>query len=74
MIDGHNLLQISKVASIPGQRRDIMIEVLHHDVTLRRYLPAGRLADGGVRPYDILQFWAKDGGLRTIAVDDLVIL
>jgi hypothetical protein len=62
------------VPAIQGGRRGIMIEEQHYVMRLLKWLPAGPAKEGGHRAKDLVQFVARDGGIRTIAVDDLTLL
>ncbi len=50
-----------------GGSKPIMLEDEHKVLKYRRLLPATE-----TRPRPILQFFAVRGGLRTIAIDDIV--
>ena len=51
------------------------MEMDHKVVKLLKWLPAGPTADGnGHRAKTLVQFVAHHGGMRTVAVDDLVVL
>jgi hypothetical protein len=75
MIEGRKVKQISKVftRSSDGEHVGILIEVDHHVTRFKQYLYAGPLPGGGVRQYDIIQFYADPGGLRTVRADDLIL-
>jgi hypothetical protein len=75
MVEGRKVKQISKVFSRTpdGEYVGIMIEVDHHVTRFKQYLYAGPLPGGGVRQYDIIQFYADPGGLRTVRADDLIL-
>lgn len=49
-------------------------EETHRVVKLRQWLPAGPLAAGGQRERTLVQFFSAKGGMRTVAVDDVVLL
>lgn len=51
-----------------------MVEQEHYVHKFVRWLPAGPTASGGHREKVLVQFIAKDGGMRTVAVDDLTLL
>jgi len=51
-----------------------MLEDEHKVLRLKRWLPAGPLEDGGRRERDLVQFIAENGGTRTVAVEDLILL
>ena len=50
------------------------LEQKHQVYKFRRFYPAGPLPDGGVREHDLVQFFAVDGGMRTVRVRDLTLL
>lgn len=50
----------------------MMLEQEHRVVRLLKWLPAGPTADGGRRKEDLVQFTAIRGGIRTVAVRDIV--
>lgn len=58
---------------IPTGEKRIMIEAEHYVVKLMRWLPAGPTESGGHRDKDLVQFVARDGGIRTVATADLVL-
>jgi hypothetical protein len=51
-----------------------MIEDEHRVVKFLKWLPAGPTASGGHREKTLVQFIAKDGGTRTVAIEDLTLL
>lgn len=51
-----------------------MVEEEHLVKKLTRWLPAGPTAAGTVRAKTLVQFVARDGGTRTVAVEDLILL
>jgi len=74
MIEGRRIIQISKAPrNIDGTPSGGLIEVTHHVIKFRQYLPAGRLPDGTVRRAALIQFWADPGGLRTVRAADLIL-
>lgn len=50
-----------------------MIEDEHLVQKFVKFLPAGPTESGGHRKRDLVQFIAKDGGMRTVQVEDLVL-
>lgn len=73
---------MSKVSNGPGMGSNL-IENEHQVVKLLKWLPAGPLGadaqttgtrerSAGHRPRDMVQFVARHGGVRTVAVEDLV--
>lgn len=72
MIDGHKLYQMSRVESVPGGGRFIILEVIHENVKFKQYLPKGITDNGYIRDRDIIQFYTNPGGLRTVAAEDIV--
>jgi hypothetical protein len=51
-----------------------MIEDEHKVLKLMKWLPAGPTSGGGERKQDIVQFIARDGGIRTVPAEDLILL
>lgn len=82
MIDGRTLLEMTSAPTVAGGSRFIKMEQEHEEVKFKQYLKAGPTEylaeDGewviGYREQDIIQFWAHDGGLRTVAATDITIL
>lgn len=69
--------QISKYPRVhPTSKRRIsgLLEDTHDVVTLLKWLPAGPLPGGQVREHTLVQFVARQGGIRTVAVKDLTLL
>jgi hypothetical protein len=52
----------------------IWIETEHKVLKFRKWLPKGPTLEGGYREKDIIQFIARDGGVRTVLAEDLVVL
>lgn len=50
------------------------MELEHDVVRVRQYLDAGVLPDGSVREHDLIQFWARRGGLRTVRADSVTVI
>lgn len=65
------MYQVSRSDHGPGLGHSI-IENEHEVLKLLKWLPAGPTESGGFRKKDIVQFVARHGGIRTVAVADLV--
>ena len=65
MLEGKRIYVISSVPS--GNGRKVTFEGEHKIAKFRRYLPIG---EG--RKEALIQFWAIQGGMRTVAVRDIV--
>lgn len=59
------MYQITK-SLVPGK----LIEQEHYVLKLRQWLPA----DGAGRKYDLVQFTARQGGIRTVSARDLTLM
>ena len=57
-----------------GGKRKHYTDTVHDCTRMRRFLPAGPLVNGGYREHDLIQFYARDGGIRTAAIRDLDIV
>lgn len=69
--------QISKYPIVkPGSKRSVsgLLEDTHDVVKLLKWLPAGPASNGGHREHTLVQFVARHGGIRTVAVKDLTLL
>lgn len=60
--------------NIDGSRRPGFWEQENDVVKFKQYLEAEVLPDGSVREHDLVQFWARRGGLRTVYAKDLVVI
>jgi len=68
------VLEISqRNGALPGAKH-IWLEQKHQVYKFRKFFPAGPLPGGGVREHDLVQFFAVDGGLRTVRTDALTLL
>lgn len=67
------MYQITKIRLRPGGKV-ITIEDEHKVQKLVKFLPAGPTSDGGHREQALVQFIARDGGLRTVNAGDLTLL
>lgn len=53
-----------------GQAKSTILEDVHRVTKFKKYLPAG--AEGGNRKRSLVQFFAEEGGFRTVAEGDIV--
>ena len=75
------MLQLSRVSltSDPDSEK-VMLEVDHHVLKFRKWLPAGKTeardANGKriKRKHDLIQFISENGGKRTVRVKDLTVV
>lgn len=65
LLEGKKIYTISYMPS--GGGRNICLEQEMQIATFRRFLPAE-----GERKHDLIQFYESKGGMRTIAVKDIV--
>lgn len=54
--------------------KTVYVENEHIVLKLLRWLPKGPTDSGGYRERDMIQFVAKDGGMRTTYVSNLTLL
>lgn len=50
----------------------VTLEDEHRVNSFRRYLPEGPTSDGGFRDEPLVQFVSVQGGIRTLAVNDII--
>lgn len=75
MLENQRVLQLTKRPGAEhGSKANSFLEVYHDVYKFRRTLAAGPTETGGYREHDLLQFYAVDGGLRTVAIEDIVII
>lgn len=65
---------VNQITRVRLNTRYTMIEDEHRVEKLMKWLPAGPTSEGGERKEDLVQFVARHGGIRTIPVNDLIIV
>jgi hypothetical protein len=70
-LEGRRVHQITKIPFSDGGG---LLEDTFHVTRLLKWLPAGPTANDGFRKDDLIQFVAREGGIRTIKVHDLTVL
>jgi hypothetical protein len=72
MLDGARVLVCARVPVRPGSSRKITVEDEYVVKSFRRVLPEGETDDGGYREEPLLQFYARNGGLRTVTKSSIL--
>lgn len=67
MMEGARIICCFRVPVRPGSRRHVVVDEEYRVAKFKAVLPEGPTASGGYREEPLLQFYAREGGLRTIA-------
>lgn len=66
-MDGARIICCFRVPVRPGSRRTVVVDEEYRVLKFKALLPEGPTTSGGYREEPLLQFYAKEGGLRTVA-------
>jgi hypothetical protein len=70
----HQISKYPRLRNGSQVRATGLLEETHDVVKLLKWLPAGPTSNGGHREHTLVQFVAREGGIRTVNVKDLILL